>query len=413
MMELEHVRLAAALVHAVSDAALSITYADGTVLSRVVRPRRRPRPVLAPFARRCRDRVARRSMDRPGGVDRGSPARSSPVGGGVVPQARRAGSRVPVRDHAVPVRGATGPRRVRGADPVRPHRRVGEVRCCPRRVSRCRTCPGERPRVSRGRRRARPGGLPRRGARLDGSRPMSDPHAEGGPAIAGDVASFPRDAEYARTLVASQRRGQLATLTADGFPFGSVVSYVEDALGTAGRVHLGAGRAHDQRHPRPAGEPARRDARAGRATIRSPRHASRCVGTLVPFDGTAPADVRDQLPRRSPRSGVLRRVPGLLVVAPRAVGGPLRGRVRAHELGGCRRVRQLEPGSDRAVCRGDPHPPRRGSRRRAARVRQGVRRADRRDVGAHGGCRSLRRDAVGQRHRAADGRRGSRSTSRR
>ena len=60
---------------------------------------------------------------------------------------------------------------------------------------------------------------------------LEHPHAEGGPAIAGDVASFPHDAEYARTLVAAQRRGHLATLTADGFPFGSVVSYVDDASG--------------------------------------------------------------------------------------------------------------------------------------------------------------------------------------
>jgi putative heme iron utilization protein len=60
---------------------------------------------------------------------------------------------------------------------------------------------------------------------------LTDPHADGGPGIVGDVSSFPHDAEYARTLVASQRRGHLATLTGDGFPFGSIVSYVDDDRG--------------------------------------------------------------------------------------------------------------------------------------------------------------------------------------
>jgi heme iron utilization protein len=46
------------------------------------------------------------------------------------------------------------------------------------------------------------------------------------PAIAGDVSSFPSDAEYARSLAQSQGRASMSTLTADGYPFGSVVSYI-------------------------------------------------------------------------------------------------------------------------------------------------------------------------------------------
>jgi hypothetical protein len=51
---------------------------------------------------------------------------------------------------------------------------------------------------------------------------------ERGPAIAGDPHSFPRDAELARTLTAGQRQATLCTLTADGYPYGSVVSYAVD-----------------------------------------------------------------------------------------------------------------------------------------------------------------------------------------
>ena len=52
-----------------------------------------------------------------------------------------------------------------------------------------------------------------------------------GPAIAGDPRSFPTDAELARTLTAGQRRATLCTLTADGYPYGSVVDYAVDATG--------------------------------------------------------------------------------------------------------------------------------------------------------------------------------------
>ena len=52
-----------------------------------------------------------------------------------------------------------------------------------------------------------------------------------GPAIAGDPTSFPSDAELARTLTAGQRQATLCTLTADGYPYGSVVSYATDDAG--------------------------------------------------------------------------------------------------------------------------------------------------------------------------------------
>lgn len=45
------------------------------------------------------------------------------------------------------------------------------------------------------------------------------------PPIAGDANSFPSDAELARTLAATTSRATLCTLTADGYPFGSVVSH--------------------------------------------------------------------------------------------------------------------------------------------------------------------------------------------
>ena len=52
-----------------------------------------------------------------------------------------------------------------------------------------------------------------------------------GPAIAGDPGSFPADAELARTLVAGARQATLCTLTADGYPYGSAVSYAADEAG--------------------------------------------------------------------------------------------------------------------------------------------------------------------------------------
>jgi putative heme iron utilization protein len=130
---------------------------------------------------------------------------------------------------------------------------------------------------------------------------MSDPHAEGGPAIAGDVSSFPHDAEYARTLVAAQRRGHLATLTADGFPFGSVVSYVDDASGRP-VVCISAMAEHTIN--------AKRDPRASLLVATDvpdgddPLAAARVtlVGTLVPFESVERL-LRDQYLAAHPGAG--------------------------------------------------------------------------------------------------------------
>ena len=117
-------------------------------------------------------------------------------------------------------------------------------------------------------------------------------HAEGGPTIVGDVSSFPPDAEYARTLVTAQRRGHLATLTADGFPFGSVVSYVDDVCGRP-VVCISSMAEHTIN--------ARRDQRASLLVAPAvpdgddPLAAERVtlVGRLVPY-GAVAADVRAQ-----------------------------------------------------------------------------------------------------------------------
>lgn len=63
--------------------------------------------------------------------------------------------------------------------------------------------------------------------------PRPSEHGGGrpGPPIAGDPTSFPSDAELARTLVARRRRAALSTLTAEGYPYGSTVSYVADERG--------------------------------------------------------------------------------------------------------------------------------------------------------------------------------------
>lgn len=56
---------------------------------------------------------------------------------------------------------------------------------------------------------------------------------EGAPPIAGDVASFPTDAELARTLAAGADRATLCTLTSDGYPYGSAISFSLDDDGSA------------------------------------------------------------------------------------------------------------------------------------------------------------------------------------
>ena len=54
---------------------------------------------------------------------------------------------------------------------------------------------------------------------------------DSGPPIAGDISTFPTDAELSRTLVASGRTASLSTLTESGYPYGSIVSYVTDDNG--------------------------------------------------------------------------------------------------------------------------------------------------------------------------------------
>tara|TARA_B100000953_G_scaffold291960_1_gene278675 strand:+ start:125 stop:913 length:789 start_codon:yes stop_codon:yes gene_type:complete len=54
---------------------------------------------------------------------------------------------------------------------------------------------------------------------------------DSGPPIAGDVSTFPTDAELSRTLVASSRTASLSTLTDSGYPYGSIVSYVAGDYG--------------------------------------------------------------------------------------------------------------------------------------------------------------------------------------
>lgn len=63
------------------------------------------------------------------------------------------------------------------------------------------------------------------------TRPAEHGGGAASPPIAGDSSSFPTDAELSRSLVNRQRTASLSTLTPDGFPYGSVVSYVDDDLG--------------------------------------------------------------------------------------------------------------------------------------------------------------------------------------
>ncbi|HWH35598.1 MAG TPA: DUF2470 domain-containing protein [Acidimicrobiales bacterium] len=63
------------------------------------------------------------------------------------------------------------------------------------------------------------------------TRPREHGGGEAAPPIAGDPSSFPSDAELARTLAATESRATLCTLTADGYPYGSAVSYAADDAG--------------------------------------------------------------------------------------------------------------------------------------------------------------------------------------
>ncbi len=63
------------------------------------------------------------------------------------------------------------------------------------------------------------------------SRPSEHGGGEAAPPIAGDPSSFPSDAELSRTLVATTTRAALSTLTVEGYPYGSAVSYAVDGNG--------------------------------------------------------------------------------------------------------------------------------------------------------------------------------------
>lgn len=63
------------------------------------------------------------------------------------------------------------------------------------------------------------------------SRPSQHGGGQSGPPIAGDPSTFPSDAELARTLAATATRATLSTLTAEGYPYGSAVSYAADDEG--------------------------------------------------------------------------------------------------------------------------------------------------------------------------------------
>ncbi|MEM7094656.1 MAG: DUF2470 domain-containing protein [Actinomycetota bacterium] len=63
------------------------------------------------------------------------------------------------------------------------------------------------------------------------TRPAQHGGGEAAPPIAGDPSSFPNDAELSRTLIAMNRMASLSTLTEQGYPYGSVVSYAADDQG--------------------------------------------------------------------------------------------------------------------------------------------------------------------------------------
>jgi putative heme iron utilization protein len=135
---------------------------------------------------------------------------------------------------------------------------------------------------------------------------VSDHGYSGGgppPPIAGDAASFPSDAELARTLAATAGRAALSTLTADGTPFGSVVSIVVDEHGQP-VMCISALAEHTIN--------ARRDRRASVLIAEpvaegdDPLAAARLtlIGKLVEHD-EAPGDVRARYLDRHPSAGYI------------------------------------------------------------------------------------------------------------
>jgi heme iron utilization protein len=118
------------------------------------------------------------------------------------------------------------------------------------------------------------------------------------PAPVGDLDSFPTDAEYARTLAEQEIRGALSTLTADGFPMGSVVHLGLDTDGSP-VVCISELAEHTMN--------ARRDPRASVLISEStapgadPLAAARLslIGTLTEL-GTVPAALRQRYLDRHP-----------------------------------------------------------------------------------------------------------------
>ena len=131
-------------------------------------------------------------------------------------------------------------------------------------------------------------------------------------------------------------RATLSTLTADGFPFGSVVSIVvnddgEPVMCISALAEHTINARRDRRASVLIAEPVPEGAdplAAARLTL---------VGTLVQH-AEVPADAPRPLPRAPPGRRRVHRLQRLLVVDARPVERALRRRVRAHELGDGRGV---------------------------------------------------------------------------
>ncbi len=131
-------------------------------------------------------------------------------------------------------------------------------------------------------------------------RPTEHGGGQAGPPIAGDPSSFPSDAELARTLLVRQTRATLSTLTPDGYPYGSVVSFA--VADDGGPVVLVSDMAEHTVN-------ARRDQRASMLVAEpatgagDPLSAARCtlVGRMELL--TEPGEVRDRYLEVHPYAG--------------------------------------------------------------------------------------------------------------
>ena len=173
---------------------------------------------------------------------------------------------------------------------------------------------------------------------MDSTRPREHqlPDATGGSGAAPTAppAREPSHAERCRTLVQGERRGALSTLAADpaGYPFGSVVSFgLADDGDPLFFVSLMAEHTQNAlRDPRASllvTEPVPEGAdplASGRVTL---------LGLLAPVDDAGRDQCPGALPRGEPGGGVLHRLRRLHVPSARRRPRPLRGWLRAHELG--------------------------------------------------------------------------------